>query len=97
MINDSYTLDSPKVSSLEASKVSQETSSIQKLLAEHREVANLMEQRLHAVLMPSGPTEGQSPQPALVCAPLTSDLIDFRSQLTALMRHYNDILNRLEI
>lgn len=79
-------------------RVSQETTGIQNLLAQHREIANMMEQRLHAVLRSSGPSgNDDSKNPVNVTSPLVNDLSEFRRQLEALASHYNDILNRLEV
>jgi hypothetical protein len=81
-------------------KVSQETTMIQKLLAEHKEIASNMEQRLHAVLRPVGPSasgSGSQEPTSQVRSPLVSDLAQFREVLSDIANHYLGILNRLEV
>lgn len=80
-------------------RVSRETGHIQKLLAQHSEIAAHMEQRLHAVLRPAGAEQanGEAKEPRFASSPLTCDLEGFALQLTRLVDHYQDILNRLEV
>lgn len=80
-------------------RVSRETGMIQKLLAEHGEMATNLGQRLHAVLRPTEPVAGlaDAKDQRDVSSPLTSDLEAFRLQLGQLLARYRDIADRLEV
>ena len=88
----------PKTTS-DVPRISREMGMIQKLLAEHNETAQMVEQRLNAVLRPANQNAegGNTGEPRPVSSPLTSDLEGFRDQLSRLLYRYNDILGRLEI
>lgn len=80
--------------------ISRQMSLVQKLLAEHREIQEIIGQRLNAVLKPSPPQGAEavpfnSPQPAP--SPMERDLIDFVATLQRTLAGYHDILNRLEL
>jgi hypothetical protein len=80
-------------------RISREMGVIQKLIAEYAATAETLEQRLHAVLRPTGSetisSEQTDPRPA--SSPLTCDLEGFRLQLERTLSCYYDILNRLEV
>lgn len=80
-------------------RVSHEMATIQKMLAEHDELAETLGQRLHAVLRPAGgaDAQGDMEDPRAASSPLSSDLESFRLQLSRLASRYQDILARLEI
>lgn len=87
-----------KVSVEPTSHISSRMTTLHKLIAEHTELASLLEQRLHAVLRPTGPeTDSNGQGPRASASPIADDLQNFAASLELIGLHYRDILDRLEV
>lgn len=81
-------------------RIARQMGTIQKQIAENRELVATLEQRLSAVLRPAGPESGEvvgSPVPRNAPSPMLGDLEEFELGLSGLSRRVTDILNRLEV
>jgi|ERR1051326_326894 uncharacterized protein YfaS (alpha-2-macroglobulin family) len=82
----------------DVSAVSRQTTLIHKLLAEHREVQGVVEQRLHSVLNPNAPSaQGGVDKQQAASSPLVGDLEGFATALQQLLTGYQNILSRLDL